>query len=426
MILQAITKYASCPFQAMARLESSLAQLRDLLAYLATVKGDLSHITAPPFVLAPKSAIEVPASWISRHALFLCPAAESDPARRALLVAQNFVCSLALLVDLGSEYAGKKPLNPFLGELFLGRFEGFDEDEKSDTDTGDVEPRVNGHSDIQPDSSTRFIAEQVSHHPPVTACYAYNRKHGISSRGFAAQETSFSPTSGVTVHQVGYAVIKDHVHDERHLMTLPTIQVKGIATGQLYPELEGRCYISSSSGFLTVIDLEGKGKLGMGTPNKVTAMVCESSALEKPLYRITGQWSGDMTIEEVQGGTPSQDFNISDFPITELSVAPESEQTEWESRRAWAKVLEGIRQGDTCKVSEHKSTIEQSQRDRRAAEKEQGSEWKSLFFKRLSHDEDAAELLDQIPDLHFDPERTAGYWGFVGIDEAEKLMQELK
>ncbi|KAI0436518.1 hypothetical protein F4803DRAFT_541990 [Xylaria telfairii] len=49
---------------------SQLPQLRHFLTYLLTIKGDLSNITAPPFVLPPISATEIPASWASRHTLF--------------------------------------------------------------------------------------------------------------------------------------------------------------------------------------------------------------------------------------------------------------------------------------------------------------------------------------------------------------------
>ena len=47
-----------------------------------------------------------------------------------------------------------KPLNPFLGELFIGKWE----DEAG---------------------TTNLVAEQVSHHPPATACNIWNDKHGV-------------------------------------------------------------------------------------------------------------------------------------------------------------------------------------------------------------------------------------------------------
>lgn len=93
---------------------------------IATIRGDLSNITAPPFVLATKSAVEFPAYWAEHPTIFVAPAVEPDPQRRALLVLKWFLAALKQ-----QQYAGrdekdgvKKPLNAFLGELFLASWEG--------------------------------------------------------------------------------------------------------------------------------------------------------------------------------------------------------------------------------------------------------------------------------------------------------------
>jgi oxysterol-binding protein-related protein 9/10/11 len=65
----------------------------------------------------------------------------------------------------GSE---KKPLNPFLGELFLGHWD--------DAEVGE----------------TKLISEQVSHHPPVTAYCIINEKNGVTLQGYNGQRASFA------------------------------------------------------------------------------------------------------------------------------------------------------------------------------------------------------------------------------------------
>src|SRR5690242_819893 len=91
----------------------NLFRLKDVLSYFAAVKGDLSNVTAPPFILAPRSAIEIPAAWACHHGLFLQPADEPDAGVRALLLAKNYLCSLKQLVSAGSADASKNPLNSF-------------------------------------------------------------------------------------------------------------------------------------------------------------------------------------------------------------------------------------------------------------------------------------------------------------------------
>ena len=57
--------------------------------------------------------------------MFVAPAAENDPAKRALLVLKWLLTTLKRQYASRSENLGseKKPLNPFLGEIFLGKWE---------------------------------------------------------------------------------------------------------------------------------------------------------------------------------------------------------------------------------------------------------------------------------------------------------------
>ncbi|CRK39848.1 hypothetical protein BN1708_008066 [Verticillium longisporum] len=118
--------------------------------FLASTQGDLSNITAPPMFLAPTSVVEVGRCWAEHPAIFAAPALEPDPARRALLVLTHMLSSLrSQLYIAGSPTVSiKKPLNAFLGELFLASF-----------------------VDAPAKATTTLVAEQVSHHPPITAMH---------------------------------------------------------------------------------------------------------------------------------------------------------------------------------------------------------------------------------------------------------------
>ena len=173
---------------------------------IATISGDLSNITAPPFVLADKSTTEFPRYWIEHPDLFCAPAEKDKPEDRILAVLKWFLASLK-----GQQYAGrnpsdgvKKPLNAFLGEIFVG-------------------------SCGTPDNETNLVSEQVSHHPPVTACYLWNDKAGVRAEGFTRQEITFS--GSVNIQQIGHAVLHVDKYEEDYLIPLPNVKVKGILTG---------------------------------------------------------------------------------------------------------------------------------------------------------------------------------------------------
>jgi oxysterol-binding protein-related protein 9/10/11 len=142
-----------------SRRDSRFAQedgAADIHQSIASFNGDLSSLTAPAFILSTTSLVEFSAYWAEHPSIFVAPTQEPDPAKRSLLVLKWFLSTLKQQYSSRNEKLGseKKPLNPFLGELFLGTWQD---------DAGE----------------TQLISEQVSHHPPVTAYCITNPKHGI-------------------------------------------------------------------------------------------------------------------------------------------------------------------------------------------------------------------------------------------------------
>lgn len=82
-------------------------------------------MTAPPFILSSTSLTEYSSYWAEHPSVFIAPAEEQDPQKRALLVLKWFLTTLKQQYSSRNEKLGseKKPLNPFLGELFLGKWE---------------------------------------------------------------------------------------------------------------------------------------------------------------------------------------------------------------------------------------------------------------------------------------------------------------
>ncbi|KAL1875286.1 hypothetical protein VTK73DRAFT_10183 [Phialemonium thermophilum] len=98
------------------------------LKSIASFNGDLSSLTAPPFILSATSLTEFSSYWCEHPSIFAAPAKESDAQKRAMLVLKWFLTTLKQQYASRSEEYGneKKPLNPFLGELFLGKWEDDD------------------------------------------------------------------------------------------------------------------------------------------------------------------------------------------------------------------------------------------------------------------------------------------------------------
>ncbi|OAG10239.1 uncharacterized protein CC84DRAFT_1202745 [Paraphaeosphaeria sporulosa] len=377
---------------------SNRSTLKEFLASIATIQGDLSNITAPPFVLGEFSTVELPQYWADHPSLFVAPALENDPEKRALLVLKWFLGSLR-----NQQYAGrreeegvKKPLNAFLGELFLG----FWKDESG---------------------RTRLVSEQVSHHPPVTACYLWNEKYGIRAEGFTQQEITFS--GSVSIKQKGYAILHIDKYSEDYLIPVPNVKVKGLLSGTPYPELVSSYSIISSSGIVSEIKFEGKGLLGLGSGSKngFEARTYRTAAPTDDLYTAKGSWNGQYSMHDARSGEEIEKFDVGAQNSVSITVAERSEQDPWESRRAWGGVIDALQKGDMKGTTDAKSIVEEGQRQMRRDENARGEQWKRLFFRRQDSDP-IFEKLYTVDKQSFTVDSKGGIWK-IDVDTIASLKK---
>ncbi|OTB02537.1 hypothetical protein M426DRAFT_24691 [Hypoxylon sp. CI-4A] len=381
------------------------------LKSIASFNGDLSSLTAPPFILSSTSLTEFSSYWAEHPSVFAAPAKEADPAKRALLVLKWFLTTLKQQYASRSEQYGneKKPLNPFLGELFLGKWE----DEAG---------------------TTELVSEQVNHHPPATAYSIINVPTGVHLQGYNAQKASFSKT--INIKQIGHAVLSvpdptKPGENDTYLITLPNLHVEGLIFGSPFIELDSASWITSSTGYTAKVDYSGKGWLS-GKKNSFTATLYPTGKEKEVLYNCSGQWTKAFEIHSGPVKTNSsktliESWDPTNIPIAELKVAPLEKQHPLESRRAWANVASGIAKGDMDSVGKEKTKIEQAQRAMRKKEQSEGREWERRYFTSLP--EPDAALVTLAPALGInqngDADKTGGLWRYDSA-KAEKVKgQEL-
>ncbi|PBP21504.1 Oxysterol-binding protein [Diplocarpon rosae] len=370
------------------------------LKSLASFKGDLASLTAPPFLLSSQSIVEFSAYWAEYPSLFVAPAREPDPEKRALLVLKWFLSTLKEQhnnKDANGKKKRMKPLNPFLGELFLGKW-------------------------VDEAGTTNLVAEQVSHHPPITACNIWNDVYGVRLVGHVAPKASFSTT--VHIERKGYSVLHLDNFDEDYLITMPKIHIEGIMTGSLAPELSGTTYIRSSSGYTARIQYSCKGWLS-GKRNSFVANLYHDEQERTPLYTLEGQWSGEYAVKKGATQVILEKCDASKLSKTPLTVAPIEKQHPLESRRAWRHVVDGIEQGDIFAIGEEKSKIENEQREMRKREKAEGKEFQRRYFSRMDRDFVAEKLAQAIKDPSFRA-NMGGHLGGVWMWDEEKYRRVQK
>ncbi|KAK6465327.1 hypothetical protein DFJ63DRAFT_282652 [Scheffersomyces coipomensis] len=362
------------------------------LKSLATFNGDLYSLTAPPFILAPISLIEYSQYW-SEHPELLVAANHLKPAedavqdeidlltlQRQLAVTKWFIATLRSQYCSRSENLGgeKNPLNPTLGEVFVGKWDSPNDDTKV--------------------GETILVSEQVSHHPPMTAYSIINKQNETYLQGYNGIRATISATS-INVKQFGHALLEYKDLQESYLITLPPLHIEGLISASPFVELEGTSYIQSSNGYITVIEYSGRGYFS-GKKNSFKARIYKDqiSTLNKEnaIITINGQWSDKSYISRGSTTPHSKNgdelfYDAQALDANHVIVKPLEEQHELESRKIWDKVAEAIKKGEYETIYQQKSLIENNQRDLRKKEQLAGINWETRWFDLKDYEDWIAE-----------------------------------
>lgn len=352
---------------------------------IASYNGDLSSLTAPPFILSPTSLVEYSQYWSEHVDLLLAPnfidshsQPEDEPVelKRMIAVVRWFISTLKSQYCSRNESLGgeKKPLNPFLGEIFVGKWD----DHSTDKSLGE----------------TILLSEQVSHHPPITAYAVENKKNNTILEGYNGIRASMS-TTALNVRQFGHALLEFRNLNENYLITLPPLHIEGMLAFAPFVELEQKSFIQSSAGYYAVIEYSGKGYFS-GKKNSFKCRIFnnlqDSKRKESALYTISGQWSDKSTIAKGYSTPTSKDklfFNAAECKPQPLIVKPIESQHPLESRKAWLDVAEAIKSGDYDRIHSTKSELENRQRELRKSEEEKNEKWARRWFDEIDYSVDS-------------------------------------
>jgi oxysterol-binding protein-related protein 9/10/11 len=303
----------------------------------------------------------------------------------------------------GQQYAGrrpedgvKKPLNAVLGEVFVAHW-----------DAG-----VDGPAQGDARSQTHLVSEQVSHHPPVTACRVWNDEAGVEAEGFTRQEVTFSGGS-INVKQTGYATLTLRQQDEVYLIPLPEVKIKGILTGNPYPELNGHYVIPSTSGWCASVDFSGKGWFGSNDKKHHFEATVYPEGHEKDVaYRVHGNWDTTFEVVNEKTGEVLEKYDMENAPSAEIQTMPLEDMDPYETLRVWGGVREAMIKGDMQGISDAKSKVERGQRSMRKDEEKEGRKWECLFYKDAGRDDIAEGLLKKLGKPMLTKQDAMGIWKF--------------
>ncbi|CAH2083441.1 unnamed protein product [Euphydryas editha] len=297
---------------------------------------DLSKVVLPTFILEPRSFLDK-LSDNYYHADLLAQAQTlEDPYQRFKGVLRWYLSGL-----YRKPKGLKKPYNPVLGETFRCCWR---------------------HRNNE--TYTYYIAEQVSHHPPVSAFYISNRKEGFVIEGSLLARSKFYGNSTSAILE-GCARIHLLNWGETYITTAPYAHCKGIVIGTLSMELGGKVHIiCQETGYQA--DVEFKLRSFLGGADQTNAISGRIKRGKDTIATVEGYWDGKIDIKDKKTGEES---NLLDVAILKEQRLPRflvrvDKQQEWESQRLWLKVSEAILNEDQVIATEQKTIIEEAQRAR--------------------------------------------------------------
>ncbi|XP_050695800.1 oxysterol-binding protein-related protein 9-like isoform X2 [Eriocheir sinensis] len=328
---------------------------------------DLTKVVLPTFILERRSLLEMYADFFAHPDLFCSIPDMTTPQDRMVQVVKWYVS--AFHAGRKSEVA-KKPYNPILGEVFRCYW-----DVPGSSSEGDLV--LDGPIPWATTNHLCFVAEQVSHHPPISAFYAEHKSKRISFCGHIWTKSKFLGLS-ICVNNIGQGCVSLLDHDEEYILNFPSGYGRSILTVP-WVELGGTCQITcNKTGYSANVEFLTKPFYG-GKKHRISAEVF-SPGERKPFLTVDGEWNGAM----VSRSRDSQDavpfVDTQGMATVKKNVKPIAEQTVNESRFMWKEVTAGLKFNQIDEATNAKYALEQKQREEAKYRKENGLEWETKLF----------------------------------------------
>uniref|UniRef100_UPI0037E95CA5 oxysterol-binding protein-related protein 10-like n=1 Tax=Semicossyphus pulcher TaxID=241346 RepID=UPI0037E95CA5 len=349
---------------------------------------DLTRVVLPTFILEKRSLLEMYANFMAHPDMFLSITSGCSAEERIIRFVEYY---LTAFHEGRKGAVAKKPYNPVLGENFhcswyvpRGRVRPLrttnctaPNSTPTDRSTTPGSPQRGGdtcrrNSDCY---HVRFVAEQVSHHPPVSGFYCECKERRMCVNTHVWTKSKFMGMS-VGVSMVGEGVLYLLEHDEEYVFTLPCAYARSILTVP-WVELGGKVTINcAKSGYSASVTFHTKPFYG-GKVHRVTAEVKQNQT-GNVVCKAQGEWNG--VLEFTYSSGENKVIDTSKLPIIRKKMRPLEKQGQYESRRLWQHVTASLKAGNMEAATEHKHFLEERQRSEGKQRATAKTPWTPKYF----------------------------------------------
>ncbi|OXB68151.1 hypothetical protein ASZ78_008669, partial [Callipepla squamata] len=223
----------------------------------------------------------------------------------------------------------------------------------------------------------RFVAEQVSHHPPVSCFYCECKEKKMCVNAHVWTKSKFMGMS-IGVSMVGEGVLYLLEHEEEYVFTLPSAYARSILTIP-WVELGGKVNINCArTGYSATVTFHTKPFYG-GKVHRVTAEV-KHNPTNTIVCKAQGEWNG--TLEFTYSNGETKVIDTSKLPVTKKKIRPIAKQGPLESRHLWQHVTNSLKEGNIDAATEHKHRLEERQRAEERQRTALSTPWKPKYFAK--------------------------------------------
>ncbi|XP_031722313.1 oxysterol-binding protein-related protein 10 isoform X3 [Anarrhichthys ocellatus] len=344
---------------------------------------DLTRVVLPTFILEKRSLLEMYANFMAHPDMFLSITAGATAEDRIVRFVEYY---LTAFHEGRKGAVAKKPYNPVLGETFHCSWEVPRDKVKPlvrSNQGSSWEPSRAPNNTQQGDDSpedcyrVRFVAEQLSHHPPVSGFYCECREKSMCVNAHVWTKSKFMGMS-IGVSMVGEGVLRLLEHDEEYVFTLPCAYARSILTVP-WVELGGKVSINCvKSGYSATVTFHTKPFYG-GKVHRVTAEV-KHNPTNTIVCKAQGEWNG--TLEFTYSSGETKVIDTAKLPITRKKLRPVEKQGRTESRRLWQHVTKSLKEGNIDEATEHKHRLEERQRGEERQRAADNEPWTPKYFTK--------------------------------------------
>jgi hypothetical protein len=303
---------------------------------------DLTKIAMPSEFLNPYSVLEfVSLRYLTRFPILLEANNQAEPHYRMLHVIRWFLASLT------NAKMYKKPYNPVVCE----------------THTCFIE--TNGQT-------TKFVGEQVTHHPPVSCLHVHNEESGVSLQGAISFGVKFWLNS-VTVNTHGYVSVKFAKHgDEEYFFekALPDLHLKNVVFGTRRMRWQNAIKVvckKTNTECNIVFDQSGNDEVVSGTiTTDGEEALSFSGSLDSEVIYDDGEDEHLLYSCEQQGELP------------QVHIPPQTDA--YPSLKVWKDVSKYIIANNMTEADKAKQIVEDEQRVRTRAGEDEKKERKYFIY----------------------------------------------